>query len=390
MDQDGINDIKKPTSHEVIDQKKNENKSVKKIMKKKRRIIIAISVFLIIFFIVPFGLTIYIYQTNSIFTNRFETASWRRRSPDEFDQLNMKKFTFPSNDGQLLTGYKYDKEKISTKGIIVMAHGLGGGGHIGYMDMADFFAANGYVVFAYDATGNDESEGDAVHGLPQGIIDLDYAVQFVKNSGEFDSLPIMLFGHSWGAYAAGSVLNIHPDIKAVVMFSAFNQSTDMIEEEGERILGSGIKLLIPYVTVFERMKFGNYAAYNCIKGFEKSDAGGMFIHSRDDSQNSYEKQFERFSHTFQDDPRFVFISFEDREHNYVYYSDASRDYQNEFNKGFTEHINALDTELTNEIYSAYIDENFDKTKFFDLDIELLDEIVSFYDNYAVSMNEKAS
>ena len=54
------------------------------------------------------------------------------------------------------------------------------------MDVADYLSSNGYLVFAYDATGNDESEGDAVNGLPQGIIDLDYAIRFIKESNEFN------------------------------------------------------------------------------------------------------------------------------------------------------------------------------------------------------------
>lgn len=66
-------------------------------------------------------------------------------------------------------------------GIIIMAHGFGGGGHNSYMDCADYFVNHGYLVFAYDATGNDESGGEGVGGLPQGVIDLDYAITFVED-----------------------------------------------------------------------------------------------------------------------------------------------------------------------------------------------------------------
>ncbi|WP_370631506.1 serine aminopeptidase domain-containing protein [Peptoniphilus sp. KCTC 25270] len=53
------------------------------------------------------------------------------------------------------------------KGIIIIAHGFGGGGHNSYLDCINYFAQNGYYVFAYDATGNDESEGEGVRGFPQ-------------------------------------------------------------------------------------------------------------------------------------------------------------------------------------------------------------------------------
>ena len=50
---------------------------------------------------------------------------------------------------------------------------------------ADYFTLNGYLVFAYDATGCDKSESDAVGGLPQGVIDLDFALHYVKETEEY-------------------------------------------------------------------------------------------------------------------------------------------------------------------------------------------------------------
>lgn len=349
--------------------------------KKRRKIIIAISITLIVLLvIVPLGLSIYIYQSN--FGGRYETISWMERSIDEFDGLKSKKYTFQSNKGQHLVGYNYYKELDHVKGIIVMAHGLGGGGQNSYMDVADYLATNGYIVFAYDATGNDESEGDAVEGIPQGLIDLDYAIRFIKDKNEFNSLPIMLFGHSWGAYSVGNVLNIHPDVKAVVMISGFNKSTDIIEEEGKRIMGPGISFLMPYVSIIEHVKFGAYSSYNCIGGFEASNASVMIIHSSDDEMVSYEKQFKKFWNTYKDNPRFTFVPYENRGHNYIYYSDVSKEYRNTLNNQFSEYVSTLDTELTAEIKTKYMNENLDKAILFDLDKELMNRIVSFYDCYA--------
>ncbi|ABX42356.1 alpha/beta hydrolase [Lachnoclostridium phytofermentans] len=348
--------------------------------KKKRKIIIAISITLIVLLvIVPLGISTYIYQSN--FGGRFETISWMARNLDEFDGLESKKYTFESNNGQHLVGYKYYKKIDHVKGIVVISHGLGGGGHNSYMDVADYLATNGYIIFAYDATGNDESEGDAVEGIPQGLIDLDYAIRFIKDNDEFNSLPIMLLGHSWGAYSVGSVLNIHPDVKAVVMISGFNKSTDIIAEEGKRIMGIGINLLMPYVSMIEHVKFGTYSSYNCIDGFETSDAGVMIVHSYDDEMVSYEKQYKRFWNTYQNNPRFTFVPYENRGHNYIYYSDISKDYRNKLNNQFSEFVSSLDTELTAEIKTKYMNENLNKTILFDLDKDLMNRIVAFYDNY---------
>ena len=105
-----------------------------------------------------------IYEDN--FGDRYETYAPMARSVDEFDGLNVKRYTFSSDQGQKLVGYQYYKTLENTKGVVVISHGLGGGGHNSYMDVADFFTSNGYVVFAYDATGNDESEGSSLETSP--------------------------------------------------------------------------------------------------------------------------------------------------------------------------------------------------------------------------------
>lgn len=281
-------------------------------IKKRTKVILTIFVIgILVTVLLLFGFSAYIYQSN--FGGRFESSGTPNIS--EFAGLHRERYTFSSNHGQNLVGYKYFKDDKTAKGVIVLAHGFGGGGHANYMDTADYFASNGYVVFAYDATGNDESEGKGVGGMPQGVIDLDYALKFVKGSPDFEGFPIMLFGHSWGAYSAGSVLNLHPDIKAVVMGAGFNKSTDMIEEEGRRQAGAGVDMVLPFMSLIEKVKFGKYATYTCTGGLDSSDAAVMIIHSADDEMVSFEKQFIMFSDRYKNNPRFVFVRYEDRRHN---------------------------------------------------------------------------
>lgn len=255
---------------------KMENEKMKRHRNKKEIALITITCILAAFFLIIMPvLTVIVYQDN--FGKRFETAEWMAYSVNDFEGLKVEECVFPSNNGQLLAGYQYSKENQQIKGVLVIAHGLGGGGHNTYMDIADYFTSNGYLVFAYDATGNDKSEGDSVEGLPQGVIDLDYALRYVKQVDEYQDLPIVLFGHSWGGYSVGNVLNCHPDVKAAVLVAGFDRSTDLFEQQGESMVGSGIKLFMPYVSLYERVKFGKYAAYSAIDGFANSDAGIMVI-----------------------------------------------------------------------------------------------------------------
>ncbi len=287
-------------------------------LKKRTKLLISLGAALVVFFVaVPIAVALYI--DISTFSLRFETDPGSMLCVEDFEGLSREQHTFVSNRGQTLVGYKYYKENAS-KGVIIMAHGFGGGGHTSYMDFADRFASNGYAVFAYDATGNDESEGDVIGGFPQGLIDLDYAVRHVKSSPDFAGLPIMLFGHSWGAYSARCVLNLHPDIEAAVLAAGFNKPVDIVQEEGHRRAGIFSDIAMPYFSLLQTLEFGKYASYSCMGGFEASDAGVMIVHSEDDEVVSFENHYGLFYEKYKNDPRFVFVRYEDRGHNGLFRS----------------------------------------------------------------------
>ena len=236
-----------------------------------------------------------IYREN--FDKRFESYEPLMLRVEDFEGLTREKYVFPSDKNQKLTGYMYSDDG-DPKGILVIAHGFGAG-HNAYMDCADYFAQRGYCVFAYDATGNDESEGKGVGGVPQGVADLDCAVSFVENSGYFPDLPIVLFGHSWGAYSACSVLSCHPEIKAVIAVSGCNRSTDLFEAGGKEQAGNVIYAMLPFVRLHERLSFGRYASCTAMDGFAASSAAVMIVHSADDAvvpiEYGYDVFYQKYS-----------------------------------------------------------------------------------------------
>lgn len=315
---------------------------------------------------------------NDNFEQRFETYEPMARSLDEFDGLRVSEYTFKSDKGQKLAGYKYYRD-TEPKGAIVIAHGFGGGGHNSYMDIADYFTSCGYVVFAYDATGNDKSGGEAVGGMPQGVIDLDYALRFVKSTDEFAELPIMLWGHSWGAYSVGSVLKYHPDVKAVIMAAGFDSSADIIGYQGRQIAGDAVEFILPYMLDIEKEKFGEYASASCTEGFESSEARVMLIHSRDDEMIPYGDSFGVFQEKFGGNPRFEFVSLENRGHNYIWYADSVTEYREIFNSEFDEYMESAGG-FTPERKAEYLKEHLDKKQRYALDYELMGKMSEFYDN----------
>ncbi len=357
-----------------------DNEKVKRHRNQKKIALITIACILAAFILIVMPvLTVIVYHDN--FGERFETAEWMAYSVSDFEGLKAEQCTFPSNNGQLLAGYQYSKEGQQIKGVVVVAHGLGGGGHNTYMDVADYFTSNGYLVFAYDATGNDKSEGDSVEGLPQGVIDLDYVLHYVKQVEGYKDLPIMLFGHSWGGYSVGNVLNCHPDVKAVVLVAGFDRSTDLFEQQGESMIGFGIKLFMPYVSLYEWLKFGEYATYSAIEGFANSNAGIMVIHSKDDTTVLPENGYDKFYDVYGDSSRFHFIEYEDRGHNYIYYSEGAQRYREQLNKDYTTYVEANGGEYNAEIKSAFMEKYLDISRCYECDYVLMEEILEFYYSY---------
>lgn len=341
-------------------------------------VIVAAAIFLLVAaaLFLPKIIASAVYKDN--FEQRFETYEPMARSLDEFDGLRVSEYTFKSDKGQKLAGYKYYRD-TEPKGAIVIAHGFGGGGHNSYMDIADYFTSCGYVVFAYDATGNDKSGGEAVGGMPQGVIDLDYALRFVKSTDEFAELPIMLWGHSWGAYSVGSVLKYHPDVKAVIMAAGFDSSADIIGYQGRQIAGDAGEFILPYMLDIEKEKFGEYASASCTEGFESSEARVMLIHSRDDEMIPYGDSFGVFQEKFGGNPRFEFVSLENRGHNYIWYADSVTEYREIFNSEFDEYMESAGG-FTPERKAEYLKEHLDKKQRYALDYELMEKMSKFYDS----------
>lgn len=357
-------------------------------LKKKKVWKIIIIVLLSIFVLLTVGLwafTVSIYNEN--FDKRFESYEPLMFKVEDFEGLSRNKYEFPSDKGQLLAGYLYSAGEEQS-GVIVLAHGFGSGGHNSYMDCINYFAQHGYYVFAYDATGNDESGGDGVGGIPQGVIDLDYAVSFVEGLNELKGLPIGLFGYSWGGYSVCNALNYHPEVKAVIECSGANSSAEMFEAVGKKQAGSFIYVMMPFVKLHEQIKYGKYASNTALDGFKTSNAAVMVVHSTDDDTIPIEYGFDKYYEKYSSDPRFTFLKFEDKGHNDILRSTKDT-YVEEVNAEFNKWLETLDYDYEAEENkdrfiedrANYINEHLDRERWSNrLDEELFSKFIAFYDD----------
>ena len=287
------------------------------ISTKNRRLRIAAVVLAVIFLGCAAGIyaiAASIYDSN--FDRRYTTGPADAYSIEDFPHLYRSRHTFISDKGQTLVGYLYSSKILSARKhtVVVFAHGLGGGGQRGYMDIFDRLAAQGYDIFAYGATANDESEGKAVGGLPQGVIDLSHALDYISTLEGLQEHAIVLMGYSWGAYSVANVLNDHPDVAAVAMLSGFNRSTDLMEDRGRKIASDAVGLLMPFAFIHEYRLFGRYAFFTAMKGFDNSSCRVMVVHGDRDTTVPIRYGLEAFEEKYGENERFTFKRYPGRDH----------------------------------------------------------------------------
>ena len=349
------------------------------------RAIIAGSLAAVILFVLSFAGAVTVYSV--IFGRRFETAPAFMYSAGDFEGLEEEVLAFPNRDGTELAGYYYKCIDGAPEGLVVICHGFGGDANQ-FMDSAAYFAENGFAVFSFDVTGSGRSGGKGAGGFPQYTLDLMSAIDFAKKIPELEGLPVMVLGHSMGAYAAVNVFNFRDDVSAVALLAGFEKSTDLINADGGRFTGPLVKLFSPFVKLWENVKYGKYSYKEGIKRLVESDAGVLVAQSADDDRVPFAAGFEQLRRDAGEDKDFVFVELAGRGHAYVDFSDEAAAYIETFNKKLDE-FKAL-FRPTAEETEEYIAGNLDRGVWNNtLDRELYGRILDLFEAAASDFFTKA-
>ena len=263
--------------------------SRKKTRKKadiKKVLIRVILIIILLTVVLPFIGGICFYQF--MFGKRYDPDDEVLYKASDFEGLTSVRSDFTGNRGQNLAGYlyfgsEYEGEDISSvpdhyKGIVIFAHGLGAS-QAAYVPIYDYFVDQDFLVFAYDATGTATSEGSSIRGFPQGTEDMNSAINYVCDNITGRDYPVACAGHSAGAFAACSVLGLHPEVRAVLCIAGFNSSPDYIAALARPYAGPLIDPQKPLISFYEYFLFGNTIYYTAQKGFETSNARIMAVYS---------------------------------------------------------------------------------------------------------------
>ena len=321
--------------------------------------------------------TVIVYEM--IFSMRFETQPYQMQEISDYEGLTVERSDFKSD--VTIAGYKYSKPNQEVKGLVIISHGLGDGGHNKFMGYIDEFTSNGYYVFTYDAQGTDNSGGSSSSGFPQGIIDLDNAIDHAKEIEEYKGLPIMLFGHSWGAYSVGNVLNHHPEVSAAVMVAGFNEPEEMMGYYPRKVLGGFVDVvLLPYVSFYERVKFGkDYANITAVEGIEGTDAEILVVHSKDDQRVPFNSGYEIYKEAFLGEDRVQFIEYEDKGHKNLLYSDEAVIYQEKIENDYQAYLEESGKRDNKQNRQEYMGEHFDAKQYYEPSKEIVLAALSLFE-----------
>ena len=261
----------------------------------------------------------------SIYNKRYDERKFiKYYTHNDFDSLNAMPIEFKSNNNQTLRGNLYYYNKSDK--LCVFCHGMEATHH-SYMHEIEFIAKSGFMVFSYDNTGVGMSDGDSMVGFSQSLVDLDYALRYIKNS-EFKDLDLSLVGHSWGGFAVSNILNYHDEIKAIVSISAPISTKSIFSQFMKGVL----KVFLPTILKVEKNKFPNYYNSSAEEVIKNTNTPILFIHSTDDlvvSCKNNAKHLEKINKN----PKVEFLFCDNKNHNPNYTAEGVK-YMNDVFSNF--------------------------------------------------------
>ena len=192
----------------------------------------------------------------------------------------------------VLQGYIYTcKDAV---GLVLVCHGMHAGAD-DYIPFIEYFVKNGFSVFAYDCTGTYASRGNSTVGIYTYVSDLDSALGYVERNSRLNQLPLFLFGHSCGGFAAAAILSIHKNIRACAAIAPFHDGLELVRAKGEQYvshLPQIIQKSFPggLIDLYQCFLFGRYTRLNATLGINSTEIPIFIAHGRNDEIISFDSQ----------------------------------------------------------------------------------------------------
>ncbi len=161
-----------------------------------------------------------------------------QKSRDDLPRLAKRKtFHFPSGENTL-QGYYYPAK--NPKALVLCCHGLNGMADDNFSLCIDALLRRNYAVVALDLSASGRSSGLRISGLHQGALDVNALERYIANSRELSEMPLLLLGHSWGAYSVSASTYFDQTPLAVCALSGFSCPIDVMLSIPAKAVGGGI------------------------------------------------------------------------------------------------------------------------------------------------------
>ncbi len=236
-------------------------------------------------------------------------------------------------DGRTLKGHVYGAD--NKRGLIIFRHGIFSK-HTDYLPLIMGMLDKGWRVFAYDAIGCGESDGDSTLGMSQSPLDVAAAVAFARETGMADGMPLALWGHSWGGYGVAAALALAPDVDACVTMSGYDTPMKILDYSSTSSFGPIGKVQYPFLWLNTVIDFGGNANLSASDAIMSSGIPTLVIHGSGDTTVPYEGVSildalqKRSDNLSEKNIKLVTLSDPGRDgHNSYFYSPESQAYLNE-------------------------------------------------------------
>ena len=299
-----------------------------------------------------------------------------------YERLPRTTFFFPSSQWKL-QGYFYPC--YNAKGMVVVCHGMHAGAD-DYIPFIEFFVRNGYAVFTYDCQGTYASEGDSTVGMCTPLVNLDHALTYIKNDKQLSQYPLFLFGHSWGGYAATSVLSIHKNIRGCAAVAPFNSGYTLLVEKGEQYMApfsDMVRIDFPeeFLNAYQTLLFRDYAKYSAVKGINSTDIPVYIAHGNRDFVISFGHQ-SVISH--KDAIRSKNVTYYigtdvQSGHNTILHSPRAVAYQKKVEKDLKQLKKTYDRDLTQDELADFCN-GIDHALYSEINMEMMQDILNMFND----------
>ena len=223
--------------------------------------------------------------------DRYALSSTYARVPDRQASLlptyDLYKSTHPRTDeqfqldGYTLRGHVYGMK--NTRGLVIFRHGIFSK-HDDYLPLITALVDKGWRVFAYDAIGCGASDGDTVFGMSQSPFDVAAAIDYARDKGLADGMPIALWGHSWGGYGVATALSLRSDdVKACISMSGYDTPMKILSSSATGSYGLLGQMQYPFLWLNTYIDFGQNANLSASESIVGSGVPTLVIQGSHDT-----------------------------------------------------------------------------------------------------------